>query len=87
MRRLRARPRLRRGRDRSSPPLAADASEVETQGRRAELLEGPRQRMDDFVLQRAAVQRMRMADDAEMAGVVLLGDLEERLERACGSRI
>ena len=29
---------------------------------------------------------MRMADDAKMAGVVLLRDLQQRLERPCGSR-
>ena len=43
----------------------ADAAEIEADRRRAELLERPRQRVDNFVVERAGIQRMRMADHAE----------------------
>ena len=47
-----------------SPSLCADAAEVEAHRRCRQLLHGPRQRVDDLVLHRAAVERMRMTDDA-----------------------
>jgi hypothetical protein len=62
------------------------AAEVEADGRRAELLEGARQRPGHLVVERAAVQGMGMAHDAEGAHRVIRPlahrGLDERLQCA-----
>jgi len=58
------------------------STKVESKRRGTELMESSGERVDDFVVQRAAVERMRMTDDAEVSGVVRLRSLDERLDRA-----
>src|SRR5581483_2627842 len=62
---------------------AADAAKVEADARDTELPESPRQRVDDFVVECAAVERMGMTDHAEPLRRAAFGRrLEQRLDIA-----
>jgi len=56
-------PRFRQHRRRSC--TLADAPEIEADGGNTEVVERPRERVNHFVIERAATERVRMADDAE----------------------
>ena len=55
-----------------------DAAKVEAQRRDVRVLESARRAKDDFVVQRAAADRMRVADDGDAGGILQLAI--ERLE-------
>src|ERR1700722_9980344 len=62
----------------------ADTTKVEADRRSSQFLKAARERVHDFVLHGAAVQRMRMADDAEECGGSARGRLDQRFDRSCG---
>src|SRR5512146_211138 len=70
---------------------AADAAEIEADARYAPLHESQRQRKDNLVVERSAVERVRMTDHAEprwrdtLAGAIAGRHLHQRLDLAGGA--
>src|SRR5208282_4656121 len=66
-----------------STGAGADAAKIKTNGGHALLQQRTRQHVNDLVLKRTAVQRMRMADHGEVSGCGRRR-LDQRLQRAGG---
>jgi len=61
------------------------AAEIETQHVAAELVQRGRRAMHDLVVERAAVERMRMTDHGDERGTFRLVRREQRFERTGGA--